>query len=481
MPSAVGVWTEGLRAAGELSSILEHQREAFLRDGPPSLEQRRADLTKLKQAIKDSADRIADVISTDFGSRSRQESLLAEILVVCASIRHALRHLPNWMRPKRVSVSLEFKPGRARILYQPVGVVGIISPWNYPFHLAIMPLIAALAAGNRVMLKPSELMPCTAEFIAKFLGALFPAEQVATVLGDRGVGAAFARLPFDHLFYTGSTAVGRLVMRAAAENLTPVTLELGGKSPCILGTDAELPGAVESILYGKLLNAGQSCIAPDYVLLPVAMREEFIRLAAEAVRKMYPSLKNNPDYTSIVNDHHYRRIVQCVEEARAKGVRVVDLAPTNEALEPNDRKLPPTLVIEPSEELAVMRDEIFGPVLPVKTYSRIHEAIDYVNRHPRPLALYYFGTNAKERREVLQRTTSGGASVNETLMHALVEELPFGGIGASGIGAYHGAIGFQTFSHCRGVFLQSRLNFLSLLRPPFGVLTNAVLRLLMMR
>src|SRR3974377_2561893 len=218
MPSAVGVWTEGLRAAGELSSILEHQREAFLRDGPPSLEQRRADLTKPKQAIKDSADRIADVISTDFGSRSRQESLLAEILVVCASIRHALRHLPNWMRPKRVSVSLEFKPGRARILYQPVGVVGIISPWNYPFHLAIMPLIAALAAGNRVMLKPSELMPCTAEFIAKFLGALFPAEQVATVLGDRGVGAAFARLPFDHLFYTGSTAVGRLVMRAAAEN-----------------------------------------------------------------------------------------------------------------------------------------------------------------------------------------------------------------------------------------------------------------------
>jgi coniferyl-aldehyde dehydrogenase len=263
--------------------------------------------------------------------------------------------------------------------------------------------------------------------------------------------------------------------------LTPVTLELGGKSPCILGTDAALPGAVESILYGKLLNAGQSCIAPDYVMLPVAMREEFIRLAAEAVRKMYPTLKSNPDYTSIVNDRHYRRIVQYVEEARAMGVRVVDLAPTNEALEQNDRKLPPTLVVEPSDELAVMRDEIFGPVLPVKTYSRIEEAIAYVNQHPRPLALYYFGTNAKERREVLRRTISGGVSVNETLMHALVEDLPFGGIGASGIGAYHGEIGFQTFSHCKGVFFQNRLNLLWLLRPPFGRLSNVLLKLLMVR
>ena len=470
-----------MNAALQLSTILERQREAFLRDGPPSLEQRRAALARLTQAVKDSADHIADVISADFGSRSRHESLLAEVLVVCASIRHALRHLPSWMRPKRVPVSLEFKPGRGRILSQPVGVVGIIGPWNYPFQLAIMPLIAALTAGNRVMLKPSELAPRTAEFIAELLGALFPADQVATVLGDQEVGAEFARLPFDHLFYTGSTTTGRLVARAAAENLTPVTLELGGKSPCILGGDAALPDAVESILYGKLLNAGQSCIAPDYVLLPVAMREEFIRLAAAAVRKMYPSLKNNPDYTSIVNECHYRRIEQYIEEARARGMRVVDLAPTSEALEGDERKLSPTLVVEPSDDLAVMREEIFGPVLPLKTYSRIDEAIEYVNRHSRPLALYYFGTDAKQRREVLQRTISGGASVNETLMHALVEELPFGGIGASGIGAYHGARGFQTFSHCKGVFLQSRLNFLWLLRPPFGALTDTLLRLLMMR
>jgi len=280
-----------------LAAILEQQREAFLRDGPPSLEKRRADLAKLRLAIKDSADRIADVISADFGNRSRNESLLAEVYATRAAIRYFLRHLAQWMRPKRVPVSLELQRGRARILFQPVGIVGIITPWNYPFQLAILPLATALAAGNRVILKPSELAPRTAQFIADFLARLFPLEQVTTVLGDQTAGAALSALPLDHLLYTGSTTVGRLVMRAAAENLTPVTLELGGKSPCIIGEDAALPAAVESILYGKLVNAGQSCIAPDYALVPAAMREEFIRLAGQAVRRMYPNLNNNADYT----------------------------------------------------------------------------------------------------------------------------------------------------------------------------------------
>jgi coniferyl-aldehyde dehydrogenase len=479
--SLTGVRTKGPSAAEWLSALLEHQREAFLRDGPPSLEQRRADLTKLKRAVKASANRIADVISADFRNRSRHESLMAEVLTVCTSIRHASRHLPRWMSPRRVSVGLELRPARARILYQPVGVVGIISPWNYPFLLAIMPLIAALAAGNRVMLKPSERTPRTAGFIADLLADLFPTEQVRTVLGDREIGAAFARLPFDHLFYTGSATVGRQVMKAAAENLTPVTLELGGKSPCILGADARLPGAVESILYGKLVNAGQSCIAPDYVLLPVAMRDEFIRAAGEAVNRMYPTINSNPDYTSIVDDHHYRRIVRYVEEARARGVRIIELAPADEVLGRSERKLPPTLVVEPGDELALMHEEIFGPVLPIKTYSRIDEAIDYVNRHPRPLALYYFGANEKERSEVLERTISGGASINETLMHAVVEKLPFGGIGASGMGAYHGEDGFRTFSHRKGVFQQSRFNMLWMLRPPFTRVTDVLIRRLMMR
>jgi len=467
-------------AAQELSATLERQRQAFLQAGPPALDERRADLASLKAAIRDKAEALAQVISEDFGHRSRHETLLAEIFTALSGIRHAEKHLGQWMRPKRVSVSAELLPGRARILYQPLGVVGIISPWNYPFQLAIMPLIAALAAGNRVMLKPSELTPRTADFIAEFLAGLFPSDKVATVLGGAEIGAAFARLPFDHLFYTGSTAVGRLVMQAAAETLTPVTLELGGKSPCILGEDAALAGAVDSIVYGKLLNAGQTCIAPDYVLLPEAKREAFIAEAQRAVKKFYPRLAANRDYTSIVNDRQYQRLCRYLDEAKAKGARIVELNPAEEALA-GTRKLAPTLVIEPDDDLALMREEIFGPVLPVRTYRGLDEAIDYVNRHPRPLALYYFGEDAEKRDRVLARTISGGVSINETLMHVVVENLPFGGVGASGIGAYHGEIGFQTFSHRKGVFLQSRFNGAFLLRPPFGRLTDLMLKLLLKR
>jgi coniferyl-aldehyde dehydrogenase len=468
-------------ASDEMRAILERQRAGFLKDGPASLAERRADLAKLKAAIRDNTERIAQAISADFGNRSRHETLLAEIFTTLSGIRHASRHLAKWMRPKRVSVGIEFMPARARILYQPVGVVGIISPWNYPFQLAMMPLLAALAAGNRVMLKPSELTPRVSALMAELLGGLFSSSKVATVLGGAEIGAAFARLPFDHLLYTGSTAVGRLVMQAAAENLTPVTLELGGKSPCIIAEDALLPGAVESIVHGKLLNAGQTCIAPDYVLVPEAKREEFINLVGQAVRKLYPSLAANPDYTSIVNDRHYRRVAQYVREAKAKGVRVIELNPAQETLDAGERKLAPTLVIDPGDELAVMHDEIFGPVLPVKTYRRLDDALDYVNRRPRPLALYYFGTDAKQRDEVLRRTISGGAAVNETLLHVAVEKLPFGGIGASGIGAYHGETGFQTFSHRKSVFLQSRINGTWLLRPPFDRFSEIVLKALMRR
>lgn len=465
----------------DLGATLDRQRAAFMKDGPPTLAERCADLARLRAAIKANVERIAQVISSDFGNRSRHETVLAEVFVTLSSLRHASRKLGTWMKPKRVSVGLELMPGRARILYQPVGVVGIISPWNYPFQLAMMPLVAALAAGNRVMLKPSELTPRTAEFMAEFLAGLFPSEKVATVLGGAEIGAAFARLRFDHLFYTGSTAVGRLVMQAAAENLTPVTLELGGKSPCILGEDAAMPGAVDSILHGKLLNAGQTCIAPDYVLVPEAKREEFINLAGQAVRKLYPSLKANSDYTSMVNERHYRRVLGYVEEAKAKGARVIELNPAHETLDAGERKLSPTLVVEPRDDLAIMREEIFGPVLPVKTYRRLDEAIDYVNRRPRPLALYYFGADPRRRDEVLRRTISGGVSVNETLLHVAVEELPFGGIGASGIGAYHGEIGFQTFSHRKSVFLQSRFNGTWVLRPPFDKVTDLMLKLLLRR
>jgi coniferyl-aldehyde dehydrogenase len=461
----------------DLFAVFEAERAAFLRAGAPSLQERRADLKKLSDAIGRSTDRLAAAISADFGSRSRHETELGEVFPAQSAIRHTLHHLAAWMRPKRVSVGLELVPAAARILYQPVGVVGIISPWNYPFNLAIVPLVAALAAGNRIMLKPSELTPRTANFLAELLAGLFPSEQVATIVGGPETGQAFAKLPFDHLLYTGSTAVGRLIMQAAAENLTPVTLELGGKSPCILGEDAALPKAVESIVYGKLLNAGQTCIAPDYVLLPKHRLEEFVGLATATVRKFYPTLAGNADYTSIINERHYRRIAQYVAEAKAKGARVVEINPAHDALPADARKLPPTLVIEPGDDLAVMQEEIFGPVLPIKTYRALDDAIDFVNRRPRPLALYYFGADTRKRDEVLRKTISGGAAVNTTLFHFVAENLPFGGIGASGIGAYHGEFGFQTFSHRKGVFLQSRLNASRLLHPPFGRLTDLLLRI----
>jgi coniferyl-aldehyde dehydrogenase len=462
----------------DMRAIFDAQRAAFLRAGPPSLKERRAALKSLGEAIGRSTDRLAAAISADFGNRSRYETELGEVVPAQSAIRHSLRQLRRWMRPKRVSVGLELMPASARILYQPLGVVGIISPWNYPFNLAIVPLVAALAAGNRVMLKPSELTPRTSSFLAEFLAGLFPTEQVAVILGGPEIGQLFAGLPFDHLLYTGSTAVGRRVMQAAAENLTPVTLELGGKSPCILGEDAPLQSAVESIVYGKLLNAGQTCIAPDYVLLPEPALDEFVGLATATVQKFYPTLAGNPDYSSIVDERHYRRVAQYVAEAKASGARVIEINPGRETLPAEARKLLPTLVIEPRDDLAVMREEIFGPVLPIKTYRALDQAIDYVNHHPRPLALYYFGADAGKRDEVLRRTVSGGASVNTTLFHFAAENLPFGGVGPSGIGAYHGEFGFQTFSHRKGVFLQSRLNAARLLYPPFGLLTDWMLRIL---
>ena len=461
-----------------MRATFDAQRTAFLRMGPPPLEQRLADLARLEDAVRENAGTLADAISADFGNRSRYETELAEVFPVLSAIRHTLRNLPKWMQPKKVPVGLELMPARARIVYQPVGVVGIISPWNYAFQLALAPLIAAVAAGNRVMLKPSELTPLTAKFIGELLASVFPFERVATITGGPDVGQAFARLPFDHLFYTGSTAVGRMVMQAAAENLTPVTLELGGKSPCIIGSDASLRGAVKSIVYGKLLNAGQTCIAPDYVLLPERKLEAFIRLATRTVQNFYPTLANNPDYTSIVNDRHYHRIAQYVAEAKADGMRVIEINPADETLAPEARKLPPTLVINPTDDLSIMREEIFGPVLPIKTYRKLDDAISYVNKRPRPLALYYFGFRRHRRDEVLRRTVSGGAAVNTTLFHFAVEELPFGGVGASGMGAYHGEFGFQTFSHRKGVFVQSRFSGTRFLRPPFGRMADLMLKFL---
>lgn len=463
-----------------LRATLERQRAAFLSDGPPSAAQRKELLGRLRQMLMNHQEEIATAVDNDFGHRSRHETLLAETFVTVASIKHMMRHVAAWMRPERRSVALQFQPGRAQVVYQPLGVVGVISPWNYPVNLALAPMAAALAAGNRVMLKPSEYTPATSALLARLLGETFPVEQVAVVTGDASVGAAFAALPFDHLLFTGSTATGRLIMRAASENLVPVTLELGGKSPVLIDSDYPLERAAYSIAGGKLLNAGQTCVAPDYVLVPEAEATRFAALFADKVKELYPSLVDNADYTAVINQRHHARLQALVEDARSKGARVIEINPAGEDLRgQRGRKFPPTMLLGVTDGMTVMQDEIFGPLLPVKTYRTLDEAIGYINSHPRPLALYYFGTNRGRQQEVVARTTSGGVTINDTMLHYLQEDLPFGGIGSSGMGVYHGREGFRTFSHAKPILRQARFNATGVVRPPYGKLIERMLATLM--
>lgn len=458
-----------------LSGILSRQRAAFLRDGPPSLAQRKADLKKLKTAVLAQRRAIEQALNSDFGNRSAYETRIMELVPIVQTINYLRRNLKSWLRPERRRIAVHFVPSRSYVLYQPLGVVGIISPWNYPLSLALMPLATALAAGNRVMVKPSELAPATTAFLQQLLQDLYPEEQVAVVTGGADVGAAFASLPFDHLAFTGSTAVGKSVMKSAAENLVPVTLELGGKSPAIVAPDANLETAATSIAYGKLANAGQTCIAPDYVLVPDAYAEAFLSAYRRAVAKLYPAGARSENYTSIISPRHQARLRDLIGDAKKKGGHVIEMTPSS-ITSTSNRKLAPAVILGATADMAVMREEIFGPLLPIITYRTIEEAIAHVNRAPRPLALYYFGGEGENRRSVLERTTSGNVTVNDTLMHYVQNDLPFGGVGASGIGAYHGPEGFKTFSHAKGVFEQSRWNLGGLLRPPFSRLTDIAIR-----
>lgn len=463
-----------------LKNLLEAQRAACLRDGPPTAVQRKETLGRLRGLLIDHQAEIATSIDQDFGHRSRHETLLGEIFVTAESIKHSLRHVKGWMKPERRSVPFQFWPARAQVLYQPLGVVGIISPWNYPVSLAITPLASALAAGNRVMLKPSEFTPATSALLARLFGEAFPAEQIAVVTGGTDVGAAFSALPFDHLFFTGGTATGRLVMRAASENLVPVTLELGGKSPALVDASYSLQRAARSIAQGKLFNAGQTCIAPDYVLLPAAAAGRFAALYADEVKRLYPALINNPDYTAIINQRHHDRLRAMVDDARRKGANVIEINPAQEDLTAQaGRKLAPTLLLGVTDDMTAMQQEIFGPVLPVKTYGDLDEAVAYINAHPRPLALYYFGSDSSRQQKVLAGTTAGGVTINDTLLHYVPEDLPFGGVGPSGMGAYHGHDGFRTFSHQKAVLRQARFNSSGLIRPPYGKLVERMIAMLM--
>jgi coniferyl-aldehyde dehydrogenase len=433
----------------------------------------------LQHAIVARQEEYVAAASGDFGGRAREETLALELVPLVDEIRLTRRHLPRWMRPRVVGANLAFFPARARVMHQPLGVVGIIGAWNYPAYLTLGPLIGALAAGNHAVIKPSELAPQSAAWVASLVAGIFPEDYVAVVQGGPDAAAAFSALLFDHLLFTGSARVGKLVMRAASENLTPVTLELGGKSPAIVHQDYPLRTAAERILAGKLYNAGQTCIAPDYLLLHERRCAEFLRLAEEIVRRQYPSLAANPDYTRIINPGHYQRLAAMVQEARESGAAVHTLNPANETLQAEARTFPPTIVLGAPDSSRLLREEIFGPILPVVPYRDLQEAIDYINARPRPLALYYFDDDSARVRRILQATTSGGAVVNDVLFHIAQHNLPFGGVGPSGMGHYHGFAGFETFSKKKGVLLQSRFSAMSFLRPPFSNTARRIIRFML--
>lgn len=462
----------------DVRAAFDRQKAAYLYGPVPDYEARMASLRKLLAAVTKNKDAIVEAMSTDFGHRSRHESLLADIFPIVSHLRYTMRHLRGWMKPRRRSVEVTFKPGKARVLPQPKGVVGIISPWNYPVQLAITPLASALAAGNRVLLKPSELTPATSELMAKMISETFDPDHVHVVTGGPEVGEAFTKLPLDHLLFTGSTRLGRIVMRAASENLTPVTLELGGKSPALVHPEYPLEKAAQRIAVGKLLNAGQTCVAPDYLLVPEDKADAMEQALRVEIGRGYPTLADNPDYTSIVNERHYARLKHLLEDAARQGAKLVEINPADETLDEASRKLAPTLVRDVREDMAIMQEEIFGPVLPMVTYRDVDEAVRYVNEHPRPLAFYYFDSDRGRAKDVLEKTVSGGACVNETVLHVVQDDLPFGGVGPSGMGAYHGEEGFETFSHMKAVFYQSRLNAAGLLAPPYGERVDKVLKML---
>lgn len=457
-----------------LTTIFEAQKSAYKRNPYADATLRKYRLNRLDEMLQKYEQPFADAIAKDFGTRTIDETRFLDVFTSFAGIRHARKKVKSWMKPQRRPVSLLFQPAKARILYQPLGVVGIVVPWNYPLYLALGPMVCAMAAGNHVMVKMSESTPLFGQCFQQACQEFFNEDEVCIVNGGIDVAVEFTQLDFDHLLYTGSTAVGKKVMAAAAENLTPVTLELGGKSPTIVDTQCDLVKAVQRIVIGKLVNAGQTCVAPDYVLLPESLLEPFIEQAKIAAEHYYPDWKNQ-DYTSIINDKEYQRQLQMVDELKG-GFRIEPLLSGDDI--DHARKVCPRIVVNPDSHCISVQQEIFGPLLPVITYRHISEAINYVNQGERPLALYVFSQNKNTIKQILTQTHSGGVAVNDCLLHVAQEELPFGGIGPSGMGHYHGKEGFVTFSKAKSIFYQSRINGASLLTPPYKGFTRKLLALL---
>jgi len=455
----------------DLQQILEKQRSAFVADPFPSEILRKQQLKALKVALLKHQDKLVKAISTDFGSRSTDETLIADVMPTIMAIDHALKHLRDWMKPEKRKVSMMFQPATNRIMFQPLGVIGIMSPWNYPVFLSLGPLVAVIAAGNRAMIKPSEYTPYANRIINDIIKDAFSSDEVCMVEGDAELAAGFSGLPFDHLIFTGSTNVGKLVMAAAAKNLTPVTLELGGKSPALIAPDVSADFAVERMLYGKCLNAGQTCVAPDYVLCPEAMQDSLVEACKKQFAELYPDVSCG-DYTSVVNDAQFSRLHAWINDAKEKGAQIISMSDKSESL---PRSMPLQLLLNTNSSMKVMQDEIFGPLLPIVTYSSLDEAIEKINNNSRPLALYLFTLNKQTETKILKTTHAGGVCINDTVTHVAQEDLPFGGVGSSGMGKYHAKEGFLTFSAAKPVLKRGRFNSAKAAFPPYGKLIHKLI------
>ena len=460
-------------------TTLQAQRDSYIAEGYVSAETRIDRIDRAIDILVTHAEAISAAMNDDFSCRPRQTNLMTDVTGSIECLKHSKKHLKNWMKSEKrpTMFPLNLLGARSQISYQPKGVVGVIAPWNFPFGMVFEPLAGVLAAGNRAMIKPSEFTPATSSIMAEIIGSAFDPSELAVFTGGPEVGQAFSTLPFDHLIFTGATSVARHIMSAAADNLVPVTLELGGKSPVIITRSADIGEAVERIMVGKMLNAGQVCIAPDYLMVPEEALEQVIEKATKIVGDMYPKILDNKD---MVNDRHYQRISANLADAEKRAIPTVTINPADEDFTKNpSQKIAPTLIINPDDEAMCMQDEIFGPILPIKTYKNFEETISYINNRPRPLAAYFFGKDKAEEERFLTGTTSGGVSINDVMFHMLQKDLPFGGIGPSGMGAYHGIEGFKTFSHAKGIYRQpNRIPFAKLagFMPPYGDASEKTIR-----
>ena len=462
-----------------LTQLLQRQRSSYLAAPNPNYATRVEQLTRLKAAILQFQTPLVEALSQDYGHRSIDDSLISDIMPVINNINYSLKNLKKWLKPSARHAGILLAPAKITVHYQPLGVIGIIVPWNFPVMLSIGPLVTAIAAGNHAMLKMSEFTPATNQVLKQLLAQVFDESHVAVVEGEADIAAQFSALPFDHLLFTGSTTVGRHVMRAAANNLTPVTLELGGKSPVIIAPDMPLEIAVERMIYGKCLNAGQICVAPDYVLCPKAKVDDFIAAYQAKFKAMYGTINHNKDYGSIINTRQFDRLMTVLEDAKAKGARVISA--TDEAIDSQHRKLATQLITHTSEYMLLMQEEIFGPLLPIIGYDSLDEAIQYINHRARPLALYVMSFDEPTQQKILQQTHSGGVCINETVFHVAADDAPFGGIGPSGMGHYHGKEGFLTFSHAKTVLSRGRFNTGKFVHPPYGTFIQRILMKLFLR